>query len=82
MPFILKQRMIAKQYCHSEFELRYAATQTCGEREGGREREREREEGGGGGEKEKSGFQGTIKRNLKMGGAFLRRRRVRLKLGN
>ena len=67
MPFILKQRMIAKQYCHSEFELRYAATQTCGERERGRERERER---GGGREKEKSGFQGTIKRNLKMGGLF------------
>lgn len=49
-------------------------------REGGREKGRERR--GGGGEKEKSGFQGTIKRNLKMGGAFLRRRRVRLKLGN
>lgn len=50
-------------------------------REGGREKGRERR-GGGGEEKEKSGFQGTIKRNLKMGGAFLRRRRVRLKLGN
>ena len=35
--------------------------------EGEREGEREREEGG---EKEKSGFQGTIKRNLKMWGLF------------
>lgn len=71
--------MIAKQYCHSEFELRYAATQTCGEREGGREREREREEGGGG-EKEKSGFQGTIKRNLKMGGGFFTQEESEIKV--
>lgn len=47
-------------------------------REGGREKGRERR--GGGGEKEKSGFQGTIKRNLKMGGGFFTQEESEIKV--